>query len=105
MAVDAKAHEVAPADGQLWIKCRALRYVADQRVAASRRPAQNRQGPTGRRQPAEDHADKGRLAAAVGSEDCGEGSRRNRKARARPYDVLAIRGGQVMSLDGRGCRA
>src|SRR5258708_3506504 len=105
MSVDAQAYEVAPTDGQLWIECRALRYVADQRIAARWRPAQNRQRSAGRGQPAQDHANQCRLAAAVGPEDRGERSDRNREARARPHHVLAVCGSQVMSIDRRGCPA
>src|SRR5438445_529856 len=69
VAIDAQANEVAPADGELGVEMRALRYVADAGVAPLRIFAEHFQVASGRCQQAEDKAHERRFAGAVGAED------------------------------------
>ena len=69
MSIQAQGHEIAPAQGQVGVEGPLLRDVADRPAAAPGRPPEHLHAPAVRRLQAQERAQEGGLAAAVGAED------------------------------------
>src|ERR1700704_4083521 len=99
MAVHAEVHEVPAADGELRIESRALRDIADARIAAMRLPAEHLEPATRRVELAEDHPDQRRLPRAVRTQDRGERARWDDKRAPRPDWMRAVACSQILRDD------
>ena len=103
-SVHAQLDKVAASDRQLGVKARSLRDVADGRIAAAWRPAEDLDAAAGRREKAQDHANQRGLARAVRTKDGRERPRLDVKRGIGPDPPSRVARGEVARRDRHAAR-
>ena len=90
MADQSEQNKIASADRKVRGQAAPLRHVANCWITSARRPAEDLEASAGKRHLAEEDAQQGRLAGAIGTDDTNEITWPELEARAtlsvKPYD-------------------
>ena len=89
VSIQTQGHEIAPAQGQVGVEGPLLRDVADRLAAAPGHPPKHLHAPAIRRLQAQERAQEGGLAAAVGAEDGQELAARHGEGEVAPEGLAA----------------
>src|SRR5438105_14448832 len=100
MSVDAKAHEVSPAERQVGVEARVLRDVPDARIAAVRSVSLHLDAARCRSDEPEDRAKQRGLSRSIRTEDRDEAPRRDLQREVAPDRALSVRQGDALEADG-----